>query len=315
VIFRDARAVIADRNLGTRRPTIDRNLDRRLLIGVANGVSDHVVERAPDQGGIAPHGAGSIRRELDPSSGGGCLKGGIIDHLVEEITEIESHGFGVRCPGLKAFQKEKLADEVVEPTGLALDAIEGLNGLDALTVAGQLQGYRKTCQRRAQFVRDVSQKAPLRPDQIFEATGHGVEVTRELSDLVGPPIDGIADPRREVAGAETQGRPAQCSDRRRQVAGKPQAEGADNQSQQQESPPQGLGFEEIDRTWRPMEGSDNDQRTTLRIGHGPCHHVHASATHGFLGPTFHHPERQINNRFRNIPVQEVSSFGIKDVNL
>ncbi len=240
--------------------------------------------------------------------GGRGLEGGIVNDLVEEVAEIEVHCFGVRRSSLETFEQEKLTDEVVEPAGLALDAIEGLGGPGAFAIAGELEGHRQPCQRRTQLVRDVPKEAPLGTNQVFEATRHGVEVTGELSDLVPPTIDGIADPRREVAGAETQGRPTQRSDRRRQVAGEPEAEGADNQRQQQEPPPQGLRLQEIGRTRRPVEGSHDDQHPTLGIGHRPRHHVHTTATHGFLGPALRHPARQIDNGFGDVPILELSTL-------
>jgi hypothetical protein len=94
-------------------------------------------------------------------------------------------------------------------------------------------------------MRHVPQKASLGTDQGFEATGHGVEVTRQLSDFVATTIDGFPDPRREIAGAETKGRPTQRSDRRRKVASEPQAESANHQRQQQEAPPQRFRFQKI----------------------------------------------------------------------
>ena len=40
----------------------------------------------------------------------------------------------------------------------------------------------------------VPQEAPLGSDQVLEPAGHGIEVARQMSDLVAPATDGFADP-------------------------------------------------------------------------------------------------------------------------
>ena len=55
------------------------------------------------------------------------------------------------------------------------------------TFAGQLQGDSLTRQRRTEFVRDISQKSSLGPDQRLDAAGHHIEISAQFPDFVAPP--------------------------------------------------------------------------------------------------------------------------------
>ena len=195
VFFGHAGTMIADGDLGARLSKIDRHLDRRFFSRMANGVTEHVVERAPDQRWVAPHRARRFCFELNRPLGGRGFKGGIVNDLIEEGGEIEIHRLGVWRSSLETFQQEKLPDEIVEPPGLTFDAIEGFGRPGALAIASELEGHREARQRRTQFVGDVPKKPPLGTNQILESTRHGVEIMGELSDLVPAAIDGFPDPR------------------------------------------------------------------------------------------------------------------------
>ena len=147
-----AGTVVSNSDLRSFLTAAQNYLYRGLLGGVANAVAKHVIESTPDQGWITPISAWSCSVEFNRAISGGCLEGRVIQHLVEEIAEIEFHRLGTRFPRLEAFQQQQLSDQVVEPPGFALDAIESFFRPRSLTISGELQGHCQTRERRAKLV-------------------------------------------------------------------------------------------------------------------------------------------------------------------
>ncbi|MNT70450.1 hypothetical protein D3C72_2088410 [compost metagenome] len=85
---------------------------------------------------------------------------------------------------MQARQLQRAFDQRVKAFGLALDAVE-LQRQRGVAAPRQLQRQAQPPQRRAQFVRDIAQQLLAPVHQALQAVGHGIEIARELAQLVG----------------------------------------------------------------------------------------------------------------------------------
>ena len=162
---------------------------------------------------------------------GSRLVSGIRHHLGEESSKIKIGHLVLGPAGLETFQEEQLADELVEPRRLAFDAVEGFGCSFTCLGPCQLEGHHEPCKRRAQLVRNVSQQPLLRTNQCFNALGHGVEVTSQLTDLIATASHRAPHPRTEIATTQFSRRASQRGHRRAEISGEPKTQTTDHYHQ------------------------------------------------------------------------------------
>jgi hypothetical protein len=113
------------------------------------------------------------------------LEAGVVGDRRGQVDQIHLLLVHVAAAGLQAGQGEQLADQLVHPAGLALDALDA--GLEARRVlAHQADRGLQAGQGRAQLVGDVVEQAALGADELLQLLGHAVEVAAQVGDLVAP---------------------------------------------------------------------------------------------------------------------------------
>ena len=144
----------------------------------------------------------------------GILEPRVVDDLADE--RVEPQHVAARCVRrAQARQRHDLANQRVEPLGLALDARKIGLRFRARAPLRERERHADSGERRAQLVRDVAQQSLLRRDQCLNALGHRVEVPGQRADLVAAARERRADARLERAGGERAARLLQPHDRRR----------------------------------------------------------------------------------------------------
>ena len=106
------------------RLTIQLDVHRRAGRRIANRIADHILDRAPDQVGIGVEMTLDVRLEIDPTIALGRFPLHVGNDLGDERRQVDP--LPLRgCRGrIEPRDREKTADDVVQPLTVALDAVE-----------------------------------------------------------------------------------------------------------------------------------------------------------------------------------------------
>lgn len=209
LIVADARPVIA--NAHDHDVVIDgeTHIDRRTGLGVVHGVANHVVKGAAQE--LPAMTDPTFLLGTEEHLGSLCCRfeTGVRHHLGEKGAETEQDCLSTVCAGLQTLEKQELTDELIESLGLEFDAIEGLRRRLTGFGSRQLKGHRQPRQRRAKLMRHIPEQTLLGAHEGLDTFGHGVEIARQLTDLVSPGRHIIFDSGAEVSRAQISCRPTQ----------------------------------------------------------------------------------------------------------
>jgi len=225
--FRHARAAVRHADAVARSRRLRRELDRhpptfrRMLERVAHDV----FERAMQQFGVAPdRERRRLRRGIVDAAGGGLrLEARVLDQRIEQFAQIDRFVQPSGHARLETRQRQQFADQPFHAHRFALDAREQIGAAFRL-LAQQADGRLQAGERRAQFVRDVVQEAPLAVHQGLKARRHAVEIAPEIGQLVAPAAHFQRQPlpQATVGGPRESG--AQAADRLGEIPGEQRRE-------------------------------------------------------------------------------------------
>jgi hypothetical protein len=141
--------------------TSQRNLNDSTFCRIRRGVSNYVLDGAAQQLFIAIDDAILTRDQPHGAAGAMSFEVSVGDDLIHQALKVDGGGILLWWLAVQTSKGEKLTDEIVQPIGFALNAVERPSSFRAITFPGQFQRYFQARQRRAQLVRYVVQQSLL----------------------------------------------------------------------------------------------------------------------------------------------------------
>jgi hypothetical protein len=238
---------------------------------VPHRVAQQILHRPPDQFAVTVERARLARAPGDTRFAFGDL---VIDHfhqVREQFAQVEILVQAGRRLGRFAQQAQHVIDQRFQPLALQSDPFDFRFDVAGALFARDFQRHAEAGQRRTEFMADVLQQTLVGHLHGFQAGGHGIEIRRQLTDLVLPDGDAGADPRGQVSCGDLAAGASQRLERRRQRARQEEADERTEQRGRCNAQCRALGSGRQYRARRrPADGihREGDARPALEHGHG-----------------------------------------------
>jgi hypothetical protein len=115
----------------------------RSVLRVANGIANNILDRTIDELGISAYRTGAGGMQIHSASSLPCLKFRIGQHFFEELVERKLRLIEPGIGGLHRREAKQVANELIEPAGLALDPLELISHVSRGLLTGQFQSDAK----------------------------------------------------------------------------------------------------------------------------------------------------------------------------